>query len=57
MITKILAKYDPVASIKVGSFKKNVKRCLLGIQCMFDTSEWCDKNFELETAIKLRLGL
>ena len=53
-ITKILAKYDPIYSIKIGPFKKNVKSCLLKIQRMFDDSEWCDKNFELETAIKHR---
>ena len=51
MITKILAKYDPIYSIKIGPFKNSVKKCLLRIQCMFDDSLWCDKNYELETAI------
>jgi hypothetical protein len=51
MITKILAKYDPIHSIKIGPFKKRVKTCLLRVQHMFDSSEWCEKNFELGTAI------
>ena len=54
MITKILTKYDPIYSIKVGPFKRSVKSCLQRIQSMFDHSEWCEKNFELETAIHNR---
>ena len=52
MVTKILAKYDPICSIKIGPFKHSVKNCLLKVQRMFDDSEWCEKNFELETAIR-----
>ena len=52
MITKILAKYDPIYSIKVGPFKQNVKTCLQKIQNMFNQLEWCEKIFELETAIR-----
>ena len=52
MITKILAKFDPIYSIKVGPFKQNVKTCLQKIQNMFDQLEWCEKNFELETAVR-----
>ena len=54
-MTKILANFDPVHSIKVGSFKRLVKKALLKIQGMYDPCEWCTKNFELETAIKTRI--
>ena len=52
MITKILAKYDPIHSIKVGSFKRSVKVYLQKIQSMYNDLEWCEKNFELETALR-----
>ena len=55
MITKILAKYDPIHSINLGPFKRCVKKCLQKIQSMFDHLEWCEKNFELETAVKLKV--
>jgi hypothetical protein len=51
MITKILANFDPINSIKVGSFKTGVKGCLLKIQKLFDDLEWNEKNFDLGTAI------
>ena len=51
MITKILANFNPINSIKVGSFKSGVKGCLLKIQKLFDDLEWNEKNFELGTAI------
>ena len=50
-ITKILAKPDSIHNIKIGSFKSNVKTCLLKIQGMFDKIEWYDKNFELASYI------
>ena len=52
MITKILAKFDPIQSIGVGPFKRSVKSCLQKIQARFEGLEWCDKNFELETALR-----
>ena len=52
MITKILAKYNPIQSISVGSFKLSVKSCLQKIQAMYDDLAWCSKNFELETALR-----
>ena len=52
MITKILAKYDPIHSIKVSSFKRSVKLYLQKIQNMYNDLEWCEKNFELETALR-----
>ena len=55
MIIKILSISDPVCSIKVGSFKRCVKACLMKIQNMYDPQEWCDKNFELETAIQTKV--
>ena len=55
MIIKILSISDPVCSIKVGSFKRCVKACLMKIQNMYDPQEWYDKNFELETAIQTKV--
>ena len=55
MITKILSISDPICSIGVGSFRRSIKACLIKIQNMYDQLEWCDKNFELETAVQTKV--
>ena len=55
MIIKILSISDPICSIKVGPFKRLVKTCLMKIQNMYDHMEWCDKNFDLLTAIQTKV--
>ena len=46
---------DPICSIGVGSFRRSIKACLMKIQNMYDQLEWCDKNFELETAVQTKV--
>lgn len=52
IVVKIMAKDVDILSIKIGSFKKELKSVLLGIQNKFDATEWYPYNFRLETGLK-----
>ena len=52
---KILAKNEDMTDIKIGPFKRKLKNCLLDIQNMYDSIEWYQKNFEIETALQIRI--
>ena len=54
MFIKILAKNVEIPSIKIATFKKNLKNVLFTIQNAYDCVEWYPDNFSVETAIKLQ---
>ena len=45
---KILAKDESLIDIKLGTFKKRLKYCLLDMQNKFDDTEWYPGNLKLE---------
>ena len=51
----IVSKNDDIMSIKIGQFKRKLKSCLLEIQNRYDSAEWNQKNFEMETAIRTKI--
>ena len=45
---KILA-IEYIQDIKIGPFKRKLKSCLLYIQNLHNSTDWCPQNFELST--------
>ena len=54
VIVKCLFKDSGLENIKLGTFKTQLKKCLLKIQAMHDETEWYPDNFNLEALLGVR---
>ena len=54
IVMKSLAKDSGLMDIKLGSFKKRLKSCLLEMQGKHDDIEWYPENFKLDSLLKIK---